>query len=364
MVLLRDHLVIRGGWDRAALFGGGDVEFSEQAQHNGNIWMDVDNDRLHGFFLRDNDPATPRYNRFVYNSGTDDWTNQVLNEDPGSMPVDEKGFHHSMVVDSNEVAWIIFYDFANNIIDTRYRTIAGSWTDGPSVRTTGDGPEPAEAAAAIQVIKWKDDDGVDAIGVLFTWDNDWGFAYRKDSAALTASWTFEIAYDGATTEVIDNHLYCMAYESGSETTSRVCLALKNGSGGTDIFCGVRSAAGSWSSLVEVGVTANGHTRPSLAIDKTNDEVYVFYIDSGTTSSVYYDKSDTGSLSFNGTDTVVLEDAAASDEKDWTAVPMHPVDSTSNLRICTRWNATNGGWNELSIAGVVGTTIIVPTGPWR
>lgn len=359
-----------GGWNKAILAGGGDVEFHSQDSARGQVWMDVENNRLHTYFQIASATNNPRYNRFSYSLSSGEWTNEVPDQDPGFMPATStfSGEKLGIVVDSNEVVWLVYYHDTDNVLTSRYRTIGGAWTAGPDLRTLSDGTEPGQGETAINIVKWRDDSGNDAIGAFFTWDQDYGFAYRADADSLSASWTYELAYDGLTAPIgsIDNHGHCVAYRREGDATSRVCVVLKNGAG-PDIFAGVRNASGNWGPLKEAGVPLQGHTECSLIVDATNDEIYVFYVDSSGPSQnqVWFDKADVATLSFSGTDTVALEDAALSG-KGFVNTPQHAVTSKTNLRFTATWDGTNKGWNEFLIFPVAKSSILGPAvirKPW-
>ena len=269
-----------GGWAKAALGATGDVEFADKSSHKGNVFYDPANKKLHSFYIKNNSVSPePEYNRHGYDDINDDWDKDFDEEVPDVAAEGSQydGFHTGIAADSNGVAWIAHYDFAANKIEVEYRELSGSWTAGADIRDTGDGTEPPSADSALAIFPWNNA-GTPSIGVVFVWDGDYGFAYRADSAALGAAWTYQLLHDGASAPTPDNHLHAIAYDSGVETTSRICVCMKSGSG-SDIYATVRNASGTWATPVEVGLTSQGHTQCSLAVDATNDEMYAFYVDS-------------------------------------------------------------------------------------
>jgi len=131
------------------------------------------------------------------------------------------------------------------------------------------------------------------------------FAVHPDSAAVTSSWTLEIAASGGT--VADDHLNLKRASDG-----RLFVAVKTGKiGSSDTLVGllVRSASGSWSSLRQVAQVSVDPTRPSCLLDEQAGRVYVFY--SPGKSAIYYKTSSMNTISFpSGKGTPFMEQAGA------------------------------------------------------
>jgi hypothetical protein len=141
----------------------------------------------------------------------------------------------------------------------------------------------------------------DKIGVMWS-DQESGrytFAVHSDGDPEDV-WSIETAIAGF--GVADDHLSLQVAPSpdGDQVLAAVKTSLGDLRGVTasapQVMVLVRDTRGSWSS-VPAGTVADGHTRPILAIDKSNDQVYLFSAAAGL--GVFYKRSPLAEVAFPG-----------------------------------------------------------------
>lgn len=310
-------------------------------------YFDPDTGILHTLSF---DHATERYQQWRYNSGSNDWTHLVTNEDPG-INTDTPDGNCCLFTDSNGVPWIVYHDIADLKLKAIYRS-GGSWTVTPVV-IEATASTSAIGALRVDGMRWKDDDAAAAVMVCYSYGvaggDKWRAAYRKDSAALTAAWSTE---DIETSASIDNHLSAQAVELGADTKSTICIVTKRGSGNVlDFHKRSIGAPGSWAKTAAI---RSDSTRPKLCIDKENDEVYVFcgLTVAGSNTQVIYRKSAISTISFGG-DVKILEDDGVTTFNANVSVPDKPVDATADLYVLGQ-NSGNFWWNRVPISAAAGS----------
>lgn len=138
--------------------------------------------------------------------------------------------------------------------------------------------------------------GQDMVGIVYSADNgsndSWKIAYHAVSAtaAYGSGWSFDTLN---TTVSIDNHI--------SVVSDGACLyvAMKDATNAVYLQKGV---PGAWQQPVKVlnGGVDVGPSRPTLVLDDTHNDLYIFYQEhtTGNTGSIYMKEVDTDNLSFN------------------------------------------------------------------
>jgi hypothetical protein len=183
------------------------------------------------------------------------------------------------------------------------------------------------------------------VGVMYSDQTDQKvhFAVHPDGSADNAGWTLETALDG--TRSADDHLNLKSLLDADD--GRVYAAIKTSQGddpsdpasSPDIRVLTRSSDGSWTSAT-VATVRDNMTRPQLALDATNREVYVVMAtESG--GSVYYKKSPMGaklSFSSGGPGTTLISYPGAMIDDPTTSKA--PVTSESGLVVLASDDVVN------------------------
>lgn len=187
---------------------------------------------------------------------------------------------------------------------------------------------------------------------------DYRFAYCKDgddpSDAL--NWTVETVALVSATKTPDEHGNLVSYVASGDSASTIVACTKD-SGHVVRAARVKktSASTSWDSAVTAGTTK---TRPQVAIDETNDEVYIAYLNSGgggSATAVEYVKSDAATLSF-GSATTLIEDTGTENFL-YVSGPSTVCNSTTGMTFVA-FNADDDEtwYGEVTIAGGSGVSL--------
>jgi hypothetical protein len=193
--------------------------------------------------------------------------------------------------------------------------------------------------------------------------DDFYFVYIKEGDTITTAgnWTTEnvSTLSSYQANAADDHVAII--RDGSTTNNRLYAVFKRGAGTGPthgVFKRDNNTSGTWS-VVENSLA---ESRPGIAYDETNDEVYVFsHNGSGGATPIEYEKSAAPTLSF-GSGVTFLEDST--DVFNSVVAPHDPVTSTTGL-LMVGGNHTDGTvWeNLLTIAAPAGGGLI-PTNPVR
>jgi hypothetical protein len=327
-----------GGWAKALGPGGaGTVNFDTTDSTSLTFYYDdSDGDGvLH--VLRRRATGADLYDKWLYETGTGSWTTTggVAGESTGLTLTTNAA---NLAVDTNGVVWIVY----NNGTDmlSHYRS-SGSWTAGPTIDADGTGTP--------SMCRWVDGDGDAAMGVAIIATSPTGIRWysRKDSAALSASWTEEEADSGLSTSY-DDHLSVQAHLFSGDTTSTVCISDKDGTG-NDIHAFMRRPDGVWVSAFDI--FSVDRTRQHTVIDATNEKFYIT-ASFGSGGGLRRIVSDIGSsLSFSGEEVVIDSDAIAAGAD--SGAPQMPVTSTSDMMLFMAAATGSPWWRLLDVASAGG-----------
>jgi hypothetical protein len=296
--------------------------------------------------------ATELYNRWEYSAGGWTRTGGVTDEDIG-IDLSGTNYHGTLVVDSNSVVWVLYWDTTNRVLKTRYRS-GGSWAAGPDIADS----DLAMANSRVAVSAWTDDDGDPGIICAYGYQtggvNSWQCAYRKDSASLAASWTLEDIEDPVAAGTPDNHVSIQTCVFSGDTESTVIVAVKNSLNEIWVFRRP-PGGGTWGtdSAFGDGVGSPDYTRPRVTIDATNKEVYVSATVVTSPVRLEYAKSiANGTLAFGSIVTAIEDDGAGTFDTNHVA-PQSPVTSSTGLLYAADRTGGVVWWNILTIAGASG-----------
>lgn len=322
-----------GGWSKAANSAGGDVNIDSRNSPGIDCFWSESSAELHVLHLH----AAERYNLWSYNSGTDDWTNDVVNENIG---IDISSKRAGIILDSNGIVWVAWYNDPS-LLKTRYRS-GGAWSDGADIEAV---ESDANSSSAVSILIWQSG-GVQRVGVAYSYGapggDSWKFAWRNDSDNVGAAWNVE-TIDAVTS--IDDHISSTMIINGA--TSEIFVSGKDG--GNDIQLWKRSTAGVWGARTTVSTLG---TRPKLVVDTTNSEIYIFYGNTSgisTVSLILYKKTSTATISL-GAEVTIFEDTLTSGDFGDIAGIAHSVNSASSLIIAADGDGGSPWWNEIAIAG--------------
>jgi hypothetical protein len=342
-----------GGWDYAQT-ASGNVLIDTRLGARPDAFWDEATQTLHVLVIH----TTEYYDQWTYNSGTGLWSQAVNNENVGITMSGGNPERVSLAVDSNGVIWVVYFDSSDSFkLKTRYRS-GGSWSDGPVLESTG-----SVDRQGVDVIAWSDE-GTPSIGAAYTYDDGtnpavWKFAYRPDSASLSASWTYETIEEHS----IDNHISIAAGTVGGGDGSTLVVVGKDGD---DVLLVWRRPPGSaWDARVQITGGGTGYTgsRPKVVIDETNQEVYVVY--GNTTSGVanifasVYQCMPVADIQVATQVTVLEADSPSVGDFSEPTVPAHAVNGTTGLLIAAfgpeveEEAGTGAWWNILPITAPPG-----------
>ncbi|MET0746208.1 MAG: hypothetical protein ABWY78_22755, partial [Microvirga sp.] len=151
-------------------------------------------------------------------------------------------------------------------------------------------------------VTYTDQDGHDAIAIAYGRDDidgpdSWQFAFHAsggDSVDYAGGWAQQTIATAKQVSV-DNHISTVA------DGSTIYVVMKDNNNAIWL---VRGTPGHWDAPIEVthGTALDGPSRPSLVLDETHHELYVFYQDSTRhPDDIYYKKTSTETLSFDPSD---------------------------------------------------------------
>jgi hypothetical protein len=252
--------------------------------------------------------------------------------------------------------WVLYIPATGDaalVAAVRANGIGGAWT------TSAEVLEPVATLVAgdsrVSVVSW-DNGGTPSIGVFYSWGiiagDKWRFAYRADSDADGAAWTFE---DVDVVTTIDNHADVAAALLDSDTVSTIIACGKDASDA--MVAWRRNPAGTWSA---VSVLAAVGTRPHAVIDSTGAETYISYhpaLDNSKTF-VFRKSAANAALSFGAVTTFMEIDDGVKDFRKSHGAPAGngEVTSTTNLLYLAE-SSPDPWWNIINIAGAITPALI-------
>lgn len=328
-----------GGWSRAQETGASDLRILfTRTSDRVTLYFDETNQVLHVIAMHG---SSSLYSQYGYNSGTNDWDEDVYQQSIGT----DIEFRGGLVVDSNGLPWIAYFD-ATNAIKTVYRSAGGVWTAGGDIRVARgtDGTQRVSNG-----IRWNDA-GAASIGFAYT-DEDTTeavmFAYRADADTLSDAWTVETVTDSL--YQADDHVAIAVGNFGTDTTSTIIVAAKSGGGtlGNDNYHSIRrDPDGTWDAK---NIELPKFTRMQIAIDETNEEVYVFYSANSDTNIVYQKSTASGTLSWGSAVVVIEDDGVNTFFTDVSTTNGIPVTSSTGLLVMGAISGGHTWWNIIPIA---------------
>lgn len=238
--------------------------------------------------------------------------------------------------DSNARLWIT-YTQQSKVWLAHSTTSDTAWT-APFTVPVPDPGVTSDDISAIVSIGARPGDATSRPKVGVMWSDQGSGAFRfavHDDAALDANglptrdWQLETAMAGS--RLSDDHINVKGIAGGDD--GRIHAVVKTGqttSTAPLLVVLTRSATGSWSSAV-AGTVSDDHTRGQIALDSTNQMIYVLATSptSGSSGVVYYKRSPLSSISFPpglGTPFVRWSGAGMNN----VSVAKTPVDSTTGL----------------------------------
>jgi PKD repeat protein len=246
--------------------------------------------------------------RFSYNASTDRYSKDFSkNLTSGSIE------SVTIAKDSLNRLWVTFTkpDTSNTSLDRVYvahsTTSDTTWT-APFLVPVSDNTIKGDDISAVVAFSGK-------IGVLYSDQQSQKvhFAVHPDGSADNAGWTLETALSG--TRYADDHLNVKSLLEDDQ--GRVYAAIKTSRGDassdapSDPSVAVlsRSSTGTWTPTT-AAVVSEGLTRPQLALDKTNKQLYVVMTTEGG-GKVYYRHAPFGtSMAWTGSKAVMMSASGA------------------------------------------------------
>jgi hypothetical protein len=227
--------------------------------------------------------------RFAYTPGSRSWAaqgSQTTITGSGARSI-------TIAVDSASTLWVT-YSQGTSIWIAKAPVSTFAWT-APVALNTPDNTVASEDISGIIAFSGK-------VGVLWSDQQSAAvrFAYHVDGAA-TDAWTTETVQQN--TGFADNHLNIKTLVDDPQ--GRVFAVIKHSYGDLGepsssplISVLRRSAGGAWT-VATAGTVADKLTRPQLAIDQTNNRMYVLMTGPTAGGTIYYKSSSLDSLAFSG-----------------------------------------------------------------
>lgn len=306
-----------------------DIAIDSENKSRPDCYMDSQNNKLYV-----SSAHTSNHRFYVVNYSNGSWSI------PEGYPVEILDFSYSddnvasFCVDQSGRIWI--FRIFESVLQYVYSDDDGkTWTNKFALGAKLNVPEGLTDAVAFT------EDGVDYIGVAYAentasgLDSHFGFLLHKVSDPPTA-WSSEKGVMGQFPDVhSDNHISALADTDGS-----VYIVVKTGgSSGAAADNGLYVRKnGTWRRYVVNSV--GGWTRLSLAIDHTNNDLYVFGTTEGTPAYGVYKRVAIGSeeLLDGLPQEIILQNGE--DKFNNMSLPNHPVDETTGLMVAAQ-NKTDG-----------------------
>ncbi len=238
----------------------------------------------------------------------------------------------------NNFLWA-FWVADSTIFTVRSSNEGNAWTAAIAVKANLNTPLGLTDAVAYAIA------GVKYVGVGYAEDNQtgsvFGFLWHKDGDP-DATWTNETLPQFTDTNA-DEHLSMMAYNG------EILMAIKTegGGGANTTKNGLlrRSTAGVWSTYTIIA--NNGWTRPTLAIDSTNNKLYVFGSREGVLQTVEMKKVNLTTGGYNNLLNAKLDTLMQNGTDDFLdlSAPAHVVGGPTGLLLCASNETRNEVWAQ-------------------
>ncbi|MFP5346714.1 MAG: hypothetical protein ACLGIA_06785 [Actinomycetes bacterium] len=244
-----------------------------------------------------------------------------------------------------------------------------TWTQASTVymsySTTSDTTWAAPIAVPVSDVSVAADDisAVIAFGgsVGIMWSdqasNAFRFAVHSTSAAPDTQWTMETALDG--TRFADDHMNLKSLLVDDNNRVHAAIKTSRGDSSSDspsdplIMVLSRTSSGTWSNAT-VAQVSSGLTRPQLALDSTNKDMYVLMTTEGG-GQAYYKKTSLSNISFNASGTGATFMSATGAKINNISTTKDPVNSTTGLVAIASDTTTRTYYHaEMSLGGGGGT----------
>ncbi len=209
-------------------------------------------------------------------------------------------------------------------------------------------------------VTYTDQDGHDAIAIAYGRDDvdgpdSWQFAFHAsggETQDYASGWTQQTIATAKQVSV-DNHISTVA------DGSTIYVVMKDNNNAIWL---VRGTPGHWDAPIEVthGTALDGPSRPSLVLDETHHELYVFYQDSTRhPDDIYYKKTSTETLSFDPSD---LGTAIVSGDGVAFGNPQLPAQHVGDATGGEFFVFTNGSGQKIWYSAINLTPVAPPEDP--
>ena len=311
-------------------------------------------------FLSHSSADSPQFLRLTYNSNTDSWT-----KDAG-YPVTLVGFTHNgenpgvLVRAKNGDFWV-FATRAGALYARRSTNEGVNWSAEILIKQLGTHTAMCDAVSFTA-------NGVNYVGVGYGEDTDdfsqYGFLKHKDGDANNV-WSDETSKVSVPPRAFaDDHIALMV--SPANTVYMVVKTNPDDQSSTGIALYKRNPAGTWT--MHTVFISSAETRPALAIDETNNELYVFTTALGEPRLGRYRKCKLDQEDSLATATSVNYFKVANDDFHNISTPPHFVNSCTGLLVAAENNTKGNVWYQLfAIKGgttskppvTIGNVIVTP-----
>ncbi len=289
-------------------------------------------------FLSHSSADSPQFLRLTYNPNTDAWT-----KDAG-FPVTLLGFTHNgenpgvLVRAKNGDFWL-FVTREGSLYARRSTNDGVNWSAEVLIKQLG------TYTAMCDVVSFTAN-GLNYIGVGYGEDTDdfsqYGFLKHKDGDANNV-WSDESSKVGVPPRAFaDDHISMMV--SPTNTVYMVVKTNPDDQSSTGIALYKRKPAGTWS--MHTVFISSAETRPALAVDETNNELYVFTTTLGEPRLGRYRKCKLEQEDSLATATSVNYFKVASDDFHNVSTPAHFVNSCTGLLVAAENNTKGNVWYQL------------------
>jgi hypothetical protein len=289
-------------------------------------------------FLSHNSADSPQFLRLTYNPNTEAWAKDV------GFPKALLGFTHKgdnpgvLTRAKNGDFWV--FSVREAVLYARRSTDNGaSWSGDIQLKQLGMHTVACDAVSFTA-------NGVNYVGVGYGENTDpaskYGFLKHKDGDANNA-WSDETGKVALPPRTFADDHVAMAVSP----TNTVYMAVKTNpddQSSTGIALYKRTPAGAWS--IHPVFLSSEDTRPTLAIDETNNELYVFTTLLGSPRSGRYRKCKLGQEDSLATAPSVSYFKTASDDFHNVSAPAHYVSSCTGLLVAAESSTKGNVWYQL------------------
>lgn len=321
--------------------------------------LDAANNKLY-ILLSHNSADSPQFLRLTYNANTDAWA-----KDAG-FPKTLLGFTHKgenpgvLTRAKNGDFWV--FSVREAVLYARRSIDNGvNWSSDIQVKQLG---SPTVMCDAVSFTA----NGVNYVGVGYGEDTDplskYGFLKHKDGEGNNV-WSDETSKVGVPPRTFaDDHLAMIV--SPANVVYMVVKTNPDDQSSTGIALYKRTPSGAWT--MHTVFISSEETRPALAIDETNKELYVFTTTLGSPRTGRYRKCKLDQEDSLATAASVNYFKAASDNFHNVSAPAHFVNSCTGLLVAAENDTKANLWFQLfAIKGApqkppvaVGNVVVTPT----